>query len=330
MAVHTPYSTAHTSSRSVISKEDNMCRNIWIPLCIVLVFLTEALSATQEQIAPQPEDQSQIKMKASHDVDWTGNMAPLVRNLPAVALMLAGFKGPPIDGKLSDTWTNPIDGADMVYVPAGGFTMGSSKNRDSLFQHDVYLDGYWMYKTEVTVAQYRKYCEAVELEMPIAPQWGWKGDHPIVNVSWDDARGYCEWAGVSLPTEAQWEKAARGTDGRTYPWGNEFDASKCVCSPDNMRKSTAPVGSCPSGASPYGCLDMAGNVWEWCADWQNDDYYVNAIPVNPPGPETGTYRVLRGGGWYFSSENYFRCALRSMQVRSRRYMNIGFRCAKTP
>jgi len=97
--------------------------------------------------------------------------------------------------------------------------------------------------------------------------WKWQDDHPIVNVSWDDAVAYAKWAGAALPTEAQWEKAARGTDGRQYPWGNDWDAAKFVSSFGGNAGGTKPVGSCPDGISPYGALDMAGNVWEWCADW---------------------------------------------------------------
>ena len=165
---------------------------------------------------------------------------------------------------------NPKDGAEMVWVPAGEFLMGSTDDegvRDERPQRKVYLDGYWMYKTEVTVAQYRKFCEATNREMPEAPEWGWKEDHPVVNVSWHDAVDYAKWAGASLPTEAQWEKAARGTDGRVFPWGNEWDAGACANSVSWSLKGTKPVGSCPAGASPYGCVDMAGNAWEWCADW---------------------------------------------------------------
>jgi len=139
----------------------------------------------------------------------------------------------------------------------------------------VNLDGYWIYKYEVTVAQYRKFCNETGSNMPEAPSWGWQDDHPIVHVSWDNATAYTQWAGVRLPTEAQWEKAARGTDGRAYPWGNEWDATKCANSVGQRLSSTKPIGSYPSDTSPYGALDMAGNVWEWCADWYDGNYYNN-------------------------------------------------------
>jgi formylglycine-generating enzyme required for sulfatase activity len=185
-----------------------------------------------------------------------------------------------------------------------------------------------MYKNLVTVAQYRRFCEATGRSMPDAPGWGWHDDHPIVNVSWDDARAYAKWAGVSLPTEAQWEKAARGTDGREYPWGNDWDASKCVNSVgSNSPGGTKAVGSCPAGASPYGGLDMAGNVWEWCADWYGSGYYASSPGRNPAGPASGETRVLRGGSWLYGNATLFRSANRNYLIPSLRLNYLGFRCA---
>jgi len=180
----------------------------------------------------------------------------------------------PVDTK-TKTKTNLKDGAKMIWIPAGEFLMGSDENDDEKPPHMVNLDGYWIYKYEVTVAQYRKFCNETGSNMPEAPSWGWQDDHPIVHVSWDNATAYTQWAGVRLPTEAQWEKAARGTDGRAYPWGNEWDATKCANSVGQRLSSTKPIGSYPSDTSPYGALDMAGNVWEWCADWYDGNYYNN-------------------------------------------------------
>ena len=230
-------------------------------------------------------------------------------------------------------YINAKDRAEVVYVPAGEFTMGSRAGvgySDEEPEHKVYLDGYWIYQTEVTVAQYRAFCQATSRSMPLTLPVDtvylgfWKDDHPIVKVTWDDATAYAKWAGAALPTEAQWEKAARGTDGRAYPWGNDWDAAKCVSGVGTSRSSTAPVGSIPVGASPYGALDMAGNVWEWSADWYGP--YTAAPAKNPTGPADGSSRVYRGGSWDDGGAADFRCANRSGGTPSNRSDYIGFRC----
>lgn len=222
---------------------------------------------------------------------------------------------------------NVADDSAMITIPAGQFIMGS--NRGDLEEqpaHKVYLDAYQIGKYEVTVGQYRAFCEATGKQMPKAPQWGWKENHPIVNVTWSDAKAYCEWAGGRLPTEAEWEKAARGTDGRAYPWGNHWDASRCA-NADLGLTSTAAVGSYPSGASPYGCMDMAGNAWEYCADWYGADYYKTSPSRNPTGPAGGDYHVMRGGCWYGHHEGA-RCAYRGSFFPSGKWTSGGFRLAR--
>lgn len=198
---------------------------------------------------------------------------------------------------------------------------------DEYPQHSVYLDGYWIYKYEVTVAQYRKFCSETGKPMPMAPEWGWIEDHPIVNVNWQDAVEYAKWAGASLPTEAQWEKAARGETGQKYPWGEQWDASKCNYG-SKWPNTTQPVGSYPTGASPYGCMDMVGNAEEWCADWYGgyDQFQPSNKPSrNPTGPENGMGRILRGGGFY-SSDWTSRCASRYCHISPNANFNYyGFR-----
>ena len=153
----------------------------------------------------------------------------------------------------------------------------------------------------------------------------------MVNVVWDEAFAYAQWANVWLPTESQWEKAARGTDGRKYPWGEMWDPSRCAHSENQLGDlgSTKPVGSYPSGGSPYGALDMAGNVWEWCADWYDAEYYRISPLDNPEGPSSGQLRVLRGGSWCDIDARSFRVANRRGH-RPFRYVDFGFRCCCRP
>jgi formylglycine-generating enzyme required for sulfatase activity len=247
---------------------------------------------------------------------------------------------------------NVKDDAEMIFIPAGEFTMGSTeaslnallasdshlkREQWRLFageigRHKVYLDGYYIYKTPVTVKQYKKFCADTGNQMPPAPDFNpnWsKEDHPIVRVTWDNAQAYCRWAIASLPTEAQWEKAARGEDGRMFPWGNVFDDS-CLQHSTNAPGDvggTAPVGSFPKGVSPYGVLDMAGNVFSWCADWYDENYYfATSPPRNPTGPVNGTYRVLRGGSWVNDGISFFHSASRGTDKRGIWADVIGFRC----
>jgi len=256
---------------------------------------------------------------------------------------------PPTGANIGDTWTRPADGMVMVYVPAGEFLMGSSEadgqaDDDEKPQHTVYLDGYWIDRTEVTNAQYRKCVEARACREPQC--WDDEElnapDQPVVCVNWDDAREYAAWAGGRLPTEAEWEKAARGIDGRIYPWGDEFDGTRVnYCDrncygdykdtgADDGYAVTAPVGSYLSGASPYGALDMAGNVGEWVTDWYGEEYYARSPARNPQGPDAGHYRVLRGGG-FFGKGGGVRCAARVMNVPRSMWIGlIGFRVVTAP
>lgn len=223
---------------------------------------------------------------------------------------------------------NPVDGADMVWIPEGDFLMGNNTgNVDEMPQRTFWISGYFVYQKPVTVVQYREFCSQTGNIMPIAPAWGWKDLHPVVNVSWDDAKRYSRWAKVELPTEAQWEKSARGTDGRMFPWGNAWSAHCCCMSRTIVEDAggTIAVGSYPMGASPYGVLDIAGNVWEWCNDFYDGRYFSYAPQQNPLGPSTGSHRILRGGSWYNVASN-FHISNRFHSNGDRRQPFYGFRC----
>ena len=264
---------------------------------------------------------------------------------------------------------------EMVFIPAGSFLLGSTEDQIEaeyqsyggsrvLFeseypQRTIGVDSFYIDRTEVTQQQYSAFVGATGREDPLvdrdwASLYNWKqgaypeglGDHPVVLVTYDDAKAYCQWAGKSLPTEAEWEKAARGTDGRRYPWGNEWEKSRLNSSTswsehelptveiwtkwwEEVYKAqlrgnivtTKPVGAYLSGASPYGALDMAGNVFEWVEDWF--DAYPGSSYENP---EFGKqYRVVRGGDWYLD-RIYTRAAARLRSPADHKVTTIGFRC----
>lgn len=235
------------------------------------------------------------------------------------------------------TRINPIDSAEMVLVPAGEFLMGGSRDKDPGYEkpaHKVFLDAFWVYKTVVTVAQYREYCRQTNHRMPSPPAWGWTDNYPIVKVTYTDAIAYAKWAGGFLPTEAQWEKAARGADGNVYPWGDTWDVANCNCMESGLTKPM-PVGSYPGGASPYGALDMAGNVDQWCLDWYDTSYYPNSPTHNPKGPDQAPdpaqngninpSRVRRGGNFTVEGEKWMYCAHRKGIYPDSTNEKVGFR-----
>jgi len=233
-------------------------------------------------------------------------------------------------------------GVVMRLVPAGEFRMGSENGDDDEKPvHTVYLDAYYMDKYEVTNAAYKN---CVDTGSCIPPKQtnsytrsSYYGnlefnDYPVIYVDWYHAKNYCEWRGANLPTEAQWEKAARGMEGRTYPWGEDID-----CDRTNYRDGdkycvgdTTRVGSYENGKSPYDIYDLVGNVWEWTADWYSGTYYHNSPSTNPLGPASGTYRMIRGGSWAMDGID-----VRSANRMSYNYPDLpnfvnyfGFRCAR--
>jgi len=263
---------------------------------------------------------------------------------------------------------------DMVFVPAGEFLMGNPAGSDGFEderpQRRVFVSRFWIDRHEVTNSKYSDFVQATGHRAPANSNPAatlWENTkplsgiehHPVVNVSWDDAGSYCLWVGKRLPTEAEWEKASRGTDGRKYPWGNEWDYSKANSASywasrtvefasgaewdafwvkgEGARISkekgikgevlTLPVGSFPAGVSPYGLFDMAGNAGEWVQDWFDPNYYKSASLSDPPGPAKGAVKAMRGGSWLKPARS-LRASDRDWGTMDSRPSGTGFRCAK--
>ncbi len=257
--------------------------------------------------------------------------------------------------QLGDTIQSTRDGMTQIFIPDGVFVMGSNEGEwspDEEPERVVYLNAYFIDKTEVTNHMYMMCVEEGSCTPPQdytskthSPYYGniQYDDYPVVNINWAQANTYCKWAGRRLPTEAEWEKAARGEDGNIFPWGDYFS-----CKNGNFDDETqfddytveggegcdgfieiAPAGSFLSGASPYKVLDMSGNVWEWVADKYDSNYYYEQPSENPLGPEKGSNRVMRGGSWDNNAPN-IRAANRLSNDPNSYFNNAGFRCAYTP
>jgi len=255
------------------------------------------------------------------------------------------------------------DRMSMVYVPAGQFEMGNDQDERARPAHVVALDGFWIDRTEVTNAMFAAFLseEGNQVEGGVSwlePGAGHRGivyghieeddglfrsttgyeDHPVIEVSWYGAVAYCAWVGARLPTEAEWEYAARGPQARAYPWGDAFEGERAnycdvnctyrwrdVTSDDGAAEWTT-VGSYPGGASWCGALDMAGNVWEWVADWWSEDYYADSPIENPQGPDSGTLHVARGGSWFDEGRDAEVSCRTGLTPSSYRMHWVGFRC----
>lgn len=261
----------------------------------------------------------------------------------------------------------------MVLIEQGPFLRGSPEGQGDADEHPqrrITLSAFYIDRYEVTNRRYQAFLKATGHRTPehcCDPSYNlWKGtdiaekllDHPVVNVDWHDAVAYCAWAGKRLPTEAEWEKAARGSDGREYPWGNEHDRMRAngisfwagtdFGSPEEAKAwwdsehgatviatkgvqgiLTLPVADLEKGATPTGLMHMAGNVWEWTADWYDPKYYENSDERDPKGPEGGEFKVHRGGSW-LNHRGLLRSAVRDGSRPTMRNHGTGFRCAKNP
>lgn len=276
-----------------------------------------------------------------------------IRGLVIGGLVLGMFvEGAFIDPSLLSAMDQSIpaektgkDGAPMVLIPAGPFLMGVPKwardgGRDEYPNHEVDLPDYYMDKYEVTNGRYLEFIRQTGHRAPKHPRDAdkdlWQDGLmpesidplPVINVDWFDAKAYCEWAGKRLPTEAEWEKAGKGTDDRRFPWGDVEPTHKHLNFNQKWRgeKTLVPVGIYEPGKSPYGLYDMAGNVWEWVADWYDPTYYQKSPRYNPQGPEQGKWKVIRSSGWQVETPQV-RVFTRVASDPLDRNNSTGFRCA---
>lgn len=308
---------------------------LFINLMLLGVILT-ACGASQPEASPIAQIPS---TKAASAIIVTPTIKPTkTPTLTPTTVTPTATEIPPTPTPKLDTGstrTSEKDGMVMVYVPAGEFSMGSNKgSANAVPEHTVTLDSYWIDQTEVTNAMYAKCvsdgsCQAPENSTSHTRVSYFNdskyADFPVIYVNWYEADAYCKWAGRSLPTEAQWEKAARGTDGRLYPWGKEVPNNN-VLNFNSLQGDTVKVGSYPAGASPYGALDMSGNVGEWVSDFYQKDYYKSSPDKNPEGPVYGYEKIVRGGSWG-DDISLVRSIYRKIVTPIESSNNLGFRCA---
>jgi formylglycine-generating enzyme required for sulfatase activity len=224
---------------------------------------------------------------------------------------------------------NEKDGTLLALVPGSKFLAGGAGSDEGGGVIEVELPPYYLAVHPVTNGQYGRFVKATGHRAPDNKIWqeSGKAEHPVMDVSWDDAEAYCRWAGLRLPGELEWEKGARGVGGRKYPWGSEWDESKCRNDKNKGAERTCPVWGYAAGQSPWGLYQMSGNVWEWCADWYEKEAYTRYKKGDLAPPKAGECRVLRGGSWYNSSPGSFRAAYRDFSNPVYRNASSGFRCA---
>ncbi len=328
--------------------------SITLMLAVLVLFLLPNSSVSLIPPTPTFTATNTVTPTVTSTVTSTGTstgtpsptMTPTATNTPtqisSLTPTLAQDESTPTQTPTLESVITDPSGAEMVLVKEGVFLMGSDRgSSDERPAHIVSLSSFYIDTYEVTNAEYQKCVADLGCELPkntlyyVSPTFR---DHPAVFVTWEMADAYCTWRGARLPTEAEWEKAARGANSNNYPWGTLFSRSALNYCDKNCDSAwadpqgndgfplTAPVGSYEKGISPYGVYDMAGNTAEWVADWYDKDYYKTSVRIDPLGPETGLYRVLRGGSWYNRSSDLFTYK-RSFLRPNVGYNYTGFRCA---
>ena len=322
---------------------------------VILILLITSCSATPESVDLQSTVDAAVQATSVMLTSEAQSAPPTSTQVPTPISSPTPTSLPPLG--IGSQRISASDGMTQVFVPEGSFLMGSPDGDPDVFaherpQHSVWLGSYWIDQTEVTNAMFAR-CVAEGACSPprstAANTYGvYYGNpvfdpYPVIWVDWSQAQSYCQWANRRLPTEAEWEKAARGTGGQYYPWGDEpvstamladFQdvSSSCArahygaCEP---YRDTTLVGERSAGASPYGALDMAGNVWEWVADWYDAGYYQSSPDSDPKGPEQGTQRVLRGGSFAANFSRDLRSAHRYPMAPDQTIFGFGIRCAET-
>jgi formylglycine-generating enzyme required for sulfatase activity len=353
-------------------------KHLAIVVLTVISVLLSACGPNKEELAATSAAETIAAASPTPTITptYTPTVTPTPTNTPTPTTIPSPTPTPTLTPtplpEIGATRESPLDGMVLMYVPAGDFVMGSrsgNSGEDESPGHLVHLDAFWMDQTEVTNAMFALFVEATGYETAaervgaglvfVNYVWTWVeganwlhpigstsnieglDNHPVVQVNWNEAVAYCTWAGGRLPTEAEWEYAAGGTDGRIYPWGNQDPTGTLVNfadvsselnwsdSSNDGYKYTAPVGSYPAGASPFGILDMAGNVTDFIADWYDPQYYSSSPRENPTGPTWGDDRVMRGGS-FLDGSFYLRTSVRIHMSQTDQTYDVGFRCVQSP
>ncbi|MFC1597103.1 SUMF1/EgtB/PvdO family nonheme iron enzyme [Planctomycetota bacterium] len=295
--------------------------------------LVERLSREDSAGSPDETTQGNTSVSVTTSTEQSAQPSSGPQGIEPTTIIVSGIMPGGPEPEPAGVVTTP-SGIKLSLVSAGMFLAGKDKFK-------VQLAAYYLGVYPVTNEQYKRFVDATDYPPPDKADWGepiWRGadfprqkaDHPVVCVSWEDAQEFCKWGGFRLPTELEWEKGARGVDGRKFPWGNTWDASRCRHSKNHGSETTSSVSAYPNGSGPWGLHDMSGNVWEWCADWFSEGAYQRYREGDVTLPSTSGDRVVRGGSWLYNGPGSFRCSIRFHVVPHSRSPELGFRVALGP